>query len=200
MTTKIHIGISTCPNDTFAFHALLNRKIDTGDIQFDFELMDVEELNLRLLDGDFDVSKASFHAAILLADQLAVLSSGSALGFGVGPLLLSAKPDSRPSDVFFDEEGNSRVPVIACPGKHTTATLLYRLFEPNRGEIQQMIFSDIMPKRKNQLMTLIWLTKKIKRSMGLATRMASIETKRSMPRKKKSRRKRIRSMTQSGCT
>ena len=150
MTTKIHIGISTCPNDTFAFHALLNRKIDTGDIQFDFELMDVEELNLRLLDGDFDVSKASFHAAILLADQLAVLSSGSALGFGVGPLLLSAKPDSRPSDVFFDEEGNSRVPVIACPGKHTTATLLCRLFEPNRGEIQQMIFSDIMPKLKEQ--------------------------------------------------
>jgi len=150
MTTKIHIGISTCPNDTFAFHALLNQKIDTGDLQFEFELMDVEELNLRLLNGDFDVAKASFHAAILLADDLAVLSSGSALGFGVGPLLLSAKPNSKPSDPFYDQEGSVRSPVIACPGKHTTATLLYRLFQPDSGEIRQMIFSDIMPKLKEQ--------------------------------------------------
>lgn len=150
MTTKIQIGISTCPNDTFAFHALLNQKIDTGDFQFDFELMDVEELNVRLLAGDFDVAKASFHAAILLADEMAVLSSGSALGFGVGPLLLSAKPNSKPSDDFFDEAGNRRSPVIACPGKRTTATLLYQMFQPNCGEIRQMIFSDIMPNLKEQ--------------------------------------------------
>lgn len=148
--TKIHIGISTCPNDTFAFHALLNHKIDTGDLKFEFELMDVEELNLRLLDGDFDVAKASFHAAILLADKLAVLSSGSALGFGVGPLLLSAKSNSKPTDDFFDSAGNPRSPLVACPGKHTTATLLYRLFQPDCGEIRQMIFSDIMPKLKEQ--------------------------------------------------
>ena len=52
--TSIHIGISTCPNDTFAFHAIMNREIDLQGLEFDFELLDVQELNERLLRGDFD--------------------------------------------------------------------------------------------------------------------------------------------------
>ena len=149
MTHKIQIGISTCPNDTFAFHALLNNKIDTGDIEFDFQLLDVEELNERLIAGEFDVSKASFHAAVYLTEQLAVLSSGSALGFGVGPLLLAAAGRTDPTQKVVDKDGVSRSPKIACPGKHTTATLLYKIFYSNQGALEQMIFSDIMPQLKS---------------------------------------------------
>lgn len=145
MTTKVKIGISTCPNDTFAFHALLNNRIATDGIQFSFELLDVQELNQRLFAGDFDVAKASFHAAILLANDLAVLSSGSALGFGVGPLLLASANDTQPDGVFTDSNGAIRKPVVACPGEHTTATLLYDLFYPDCGKVQQMVFSEIMP-------------------------------------------------------
>ena len=86
--TAIHIGISTCPNDTFAFHAIMNREIDLQGLEFDFELLDVQELNERLLRGDFDVAKASFNAALFLADDLGVLPAGSALGFGVGLSLI----------------------------------------------------------------------------------------------------------------
>ena len=148
MTEKIQIGISTCPNDTFAFHALLHDKIDTGDIDFEFELLDVEELNSRLFAGDFDVAKASFHAAVYLADEMAILSSGSALGFGVGPLVLAAPGRLTPDQEYFQEDGTFLKAKIGCPGKHTTATLLYKLFFAGQGELEQMVFSEIMPKLK----------------------------------------------------
>lgn len=137
MTTPIHLGISTCPNDTFAFHALLTDRIDTRGLSFRIELMDVQELNTRLFAGDFDAAKASFHAALLLSDQMGVLPAGSALGFGVGPLLLAAQPGIRPADL-----PGARV---LCPGEHTTATLLYKLFHPQQGVVRQVVFSDIMP-------------------------------------------------------
>ncbi|QDU96718.1 1,4-dihydroxy-6-naphthoate synthase [Lignipirellula cremea] len=145
MSRPIHLGISTCPNDTFAFHGILEKKVDLRGLEFRTELLDVQELNDRLFRGDFDVAKASFHAALLLADELGVLSSGSALGFGVGPLLLSAQPDSRPEDAFVDDRGGPRSPRVLCPGRTTTAALLYQLFHPGQGRIEHVVFSEIMP-------------------------------------------------------
>ena len=143
---KIKIGISTCPNDTFAFHGLLTNRVDTAGIELEFELLDVQELNQRLMAGDFDVAKASFHAAVYQTRELAVLSSGSALGFGVGPLLLSGSHGKQPADEFHDSIGDIRDAKIGCPGENTTATLLYKLFYPHCGQLEQMVFSDIMPK------------------------------------------------------
>ena len=142
--TPIHLGISTCPNDTFVFHGILERKVDLRGLDFRIELRDVEELNRRLFAGDFDVAKASFHAALLLADKLGVLPVGSALGFGVGPLLLAADPDTHPRDPVSAGDG-SRVARVLCPGEHTTATLLYRLFHSGEGALEQVVFSEIMP-------------------------------------------------------
>ncbi|MEI6541057.1 MAG: MqnA/MqnD/SBP family protein, partial [Planctomycetota bacterium] len=94
--TRIHLGISTCPNDTFAFHGLMTHRVDWRGLTFEVELIDIQQLNDRLFAGDFDVAKTSFHAALLLADKIVILPSGSALGFGVGPLLLSARVGERP--------------------------------------------------------------------------------------------------------
>lgn len=140
----IHLGISTCPNDTFAFHGILERRVDLRDLDLRVELLDVEELNRRLFAGDFDVAKASFHTALMLTDELGVLPVGSALGFGVGPLLLAAHPETHPRDLVSTAEG-SRLARVLCPGEHTTATLLYRLFHVDEGERVQVVFSDIMP-------------------------------------------------------
>ena len=137
--TTIHLGISTCPNDTFAFHGLMTRQVDWRGLTFDVELIDIQQLNLRLFQGDFDAAKASFHAALLLADETVVLPSGSALGFGVGPLLLSAQSGETPSR---SEQ------VTLCPGEHTTATLLFKLFYPTTTQVQHVVFSDIMPMLK----------------------------------------------------
>ena len=131
----IQLAISTCPNDTFAFHALMHRLVDMQGLEFDVQLLDISQLNEGLFSGKFDVAKASFHAAVLLADQTVVLPCGSALGFGVGPLLLAAIPDTQPGD--FDS-------VTYCPGRHTTATMLFQMFY-RAAPVQHEVFSDIMP-------------------------------------------------------
>jgi 1,4-dihydroxy-6-naphthoate synthase len=141
VTQRIRLGISTCPNDTFAFHGLLTRAVDWRGLDFQVELLDVETLNERLLAGDFDVCKASFHAALLAADRVVVLPSGSALGFGVGPLLLAAEPNARPSHAG---------QLTLCPGRHTTAALLFDLFYPHTTRVEQVVFSEIMPRLESR--------------------------------------------------
>ena len=137
--TTIHLGISTCPNDTFAFHGLMTHSVDWRGMKFEIELIDIQQLNDRLFAGDFDVAKTSFHAALLLADKTVVLPSGSALGFGVGPLLLSTRAGERPE---------STEQVTLCPGQHTTAALLFQLFYPHTTQVRHVVFSDIMPDLK----------------------------------------------------
>lgn len=142
--TVIHLGISTCPNDTFAFHALLEKKIDLRGLEFRTELLDVQELNERLAAGEFDVAKASFFAALRMSDRLGVFRSGSALGFGVGPLLLAASPTGPPSDPWIDSARVQRQCRVLCPGEATTAHLLYRMFY-GAGRVEHVVFSQIMP-------------------------------------------------------
>jgi 1,4-dihydroxy-6-naphthoate synthase len=137
MNRTIRLGISPCPNDTFAFHGLLSNRVETGSLRFDIELLDIEHLNERMLRGDFDVCKVSFAAALAMADDVVVLPTGSALGFGVGPLLLASSADTRPT---FREQ------VTLCPGQHTTASLLFALFYPATTHVEQVLFSDIMPR------------------------------------------------------
>ncbi|HBV63898.1 MAG TPA: hypothetical protein DEF45_12840 [Rhodopirellula sp.] len=135
----IRLGISTCPNDTFTFHALLNRLVDWQGLEFQIDLLDIQQLNQRLFEGSFDVAKTSFHAALSLADRFCVLPSGSALGFGVGPLLLAKKSGLQPTN---DSQ------LTLCPGEHTTAKLLFDLFHPKSTQIEHCVFSDIMPRLK----------------------------------------------------
>ncbi len=141
------IGISTCPNDTFAFHGILTRKVDCRGIDFDIELMDIEELNRGLFESRFDIAKASFHAALLLSDSTVVLRCGSALGFGVGPLLLAAEPGRSP------DQPVTQPSTTLCPGQFTTATLLMKLFHADsivkkHTNLKQVVFSEIMPQLK----------------------------------------------------
>ncbi len=144
MTNRIRLGISTCPNDTFAFHGLMTRAVDWRGLDFEIELIDIQQLNERLFNAEFDVAKTSFHAAALLADKTTVLPSGSALGFGVGPLLLSAVSNSpAPAELVSSSSGAPRVTL--CPGEHTTATLLFKLFHADTAEIRHVVFSEIMP-------------------------------------------------------
>jgi len=133
----VHLAISTCPNDTFAFHGLLTRAVDWRGLDFCIDLLDIEALNARVLGGDFDVCKASFAAMLTAARDVVVLPTGSALGFGVGPLLLAADPHTAPRDA---------AQLTLCPGAHTTAALLFALFHPRSTRVEQVVFSAIMPR------------------------------------------------------
>lgn len=119
-------------------------------LDLQIELLDIQQLNDGLLAKKFDVAKASFHAAILLADETVVLPSGAALGFGVGPLLLAAADDTHP-----DRPIQDRRSVTLCPGELTTATMLFKLFyglalSSNLIEIDHCVFSEIMPALKSK--------------------------------------------------
>jgi 1,4-dihydroxy-6-naphthoate synthase len=137
MTRTIRLGISPCPNDTFAFHGLLTRVVDWRGLDFEISLLDIERLNEGLLGGAFDVCKVSFRAALDAADDVVVLPSGSALGFGVGPLLLAATPGTTPGDTR---------QLTLCPGRHTTAALLFDLFHRGTTRVEHVVFSEIMPR------------------------------------------------------
>ena len=96
-TSKIlTLGFSPCPNDTFMFDALVNGKIDTRGLSFEAKLSDIEKLNQQALNGELDITKISFGVYSRIKDAYELLTAGSALGIGVGPLLISKKEFSNP--------------------------------------------------------------------------------------------------------
>jgi 1,4-dihydroxy-6-naphthoate synthase len=129
----VKVGLSTCPNDTFAFHGLLSGAVEAPGLELELVLADVQELNEALLAGELDVAKGSFAAA--LEGGLDVLRTGAALGFGVGPIVLRSPIAARDSH-------DARV---LAPGRWTTAALLWRLFHPEAGEPEHVLFSEIVP-------------------------------------------------------
>lgn len=127
------LGFSPCPNDTFIFDALVNKRIDTEGIDFKVFMLDVETLNKKALHAELDITKLSFAALAKVQDKYDLLDSGSALGFGVGPLVISKEKD-------YVLNKNSRV---AIPGELTTAHFLFRLFYPEVILRTEMVFSEI---------------------------------------------------------
>ncbi|HEY5406733.1 MAG TPA: 1,4-dihydroxy-6-naphthoate synthase [Ginsengibacter sp.] len=121
------LGFSPCPNDTFIFDALVNNKIDTQGLQFDVRLEDVETLNELAINNQLDFTKVSYGVLHLILKNYQVLNSGSALGKGVGPLLIAK------DIISFDEVNDC---TIAIPGENTTAHLLFsQAFPDARNKI-----------------------------------------------------------------
>ncbi|MFZ9387063.1 MAG: 1,4-dihydroxy-6-naphthoate synthase [Chitinophagaceae bacterium] len=131
---KITIGFSPCPNDTFIFDALVNHRIDTGGLEFEPVLEDVETLNQWALEGKLDVTKLSYPAFFRSLDQYVLLNAGSALGKGVGPVLVK-NPDLESGDL-------SSLKVL-IPGENTTANLLLGFAYPGIRNKRPMLFSEI---------------------------------------------------------
>lgn len=130
----IRLGISPCPNDTFIFDALVNRKIDTGDLNFLVEHHDVETLNQRAIHAAFDITKLSFAAWSKLVQSYTLLESGAALGRGVGPLLVQPAISGQ-TDVASCS--------VAIPGEMTTAHFLFEQFYPKHPAKVFMPFDKI---------------------------------------------------------
>lgn len=118
----LSLGFSPCPNDTFIFDALVNGKIDTGGLQFDVHLEDVQTLNEYALSNKLNITKLSYGVLPMVLGHYALMDSGSALGKGVGPLLIANEADNVDG---IEEQ------TIAIPGKHTTAHLLFSFKYPD---------------------------------------------------------------------
>jgi 1,4-dihydroxy-6-naphthoate synthase len=138
---KLTLGFSPCPNDTFIFDALVNNKIDSGGLSFDVKLEDVQTLNGWALESKLDITKLSYGVLPLVLETYIVLNSGSALGKGVGPLLIA-------NGIYGIADVEEHV--IAIPGENTTAHLLFSLAYPNAtnkiflryDEIENFVLED----------------------------------------------------------
>ena len=131
---KLTLGFSPCPNDTFIFDAMVHNRIDTEGLSFEVIMEDVEALNHRAFQKELQVTKLSYHAFSHLVDSYALLESGSALGNGVGPILITRHQVVRDNVDDF---------LIAIPGKYTTANFLLSLAYPEAQYKKEMVFHEI---------------------------------------------------------
>ena len=132
---KITLGFSPCPNDTFIFDALVNGDLNTGGLEFEVLLEDVQTLNEWAIEGRLDVSKISYGVLNRVLPTYKVLNSGSALGMGVGPLLISKK------DLTNEDEISEMI--IAIPGENTTAHFLFKMAYPSANNKVFLRYDEI---------------------------------------------------------
>lgn len=133
---ELTLGFSPCPNDTFIFDALVNKKIDTEGFHFNVALEDVETLNQWAFEGKLDISKLSYPAFFQNTTEYGLLNAGAALGKGVGPILITNhEPGVKNKEVGLGS--------IALPGINTTANLLFSFAYPEATNKKFMLFSDI---------------------------------------------------------
>lgn len=116
------------------FDALVNGKIDCKGFQFEVHMADIEELNSITMTQEVDVSKLSYATYPLIKENYKILTAGSALGYGSGPLLVSKYK-------IFKEELSDVT--VAIPGEHTTANRLLEIAFPEIQRKKQYLFSDI---------------------------------------------------------
>lgn len=131
---ELTFGFSPCPNDTFAFHALVHGLVPTP-VPVRPVLLDIEELNRRAHDGAFHLTKLSVGAFAAVGERYRLLRAGAALGEGVGPLVVARAPMALAEA--------ARGPV-AIPGRETTAFRLLRLAAPGLGPVVEMRYDRIL--------------------------------------------------------
>jgi len=131
---KLTLGFSPCPNDTFIFDALVNGKLDTGDLEFDVVLEDIQTLNQWASEGKLDITKLSFPALFEHENVYNMLDAGAAMGKGVGPLLVARTMVSVPDVAHCS---------IAIPGINTTANFLLSFAFPMAVNKVTLLFSEI---------------------------------------------------------
>jgi 1,4-dihydroxy-6-naphthoate synthase len=137
------LGYSSCPNDTFMFHALTHGLVSVPGADFSVYMDDIEGLNRRALGESsaprLPISKVSASLSSFLLDEYVILRAGAALGRGCGPLVV-ARPDQG-----FHSLADLAGKHIAVPGLRTTAYLLLNLFAPPGLRITPLRFDRIMP-------------------------------------------------------
>lgn len=132
---SLSLGLSPCPNDTYIFHALLHG-LTPAPAAIRPHLADVEQLNALARQKKLDVTKISLGAAAQIMGDYALLSSGAALGWGCGPLVVAR--EALPPEAWCAAR-------VAVPGLLTTANLLLTLHGGFQGPRREMLFSEIMP-------------------------------------------------------
>jgi len=132
----IRVGHSPDPDDAFMFHALTTGALETPGFEFQHVLLDIETLNEKALEGEYEVSAISIHAFPEVSKRYHLMNCGASMGEGYGPMLVSKNKMTL-------EEACSKT--IAIPGEKTSAHLALKLA---CGEVDVAIvpFDEIIPR------------------------------------------------------
>lgn len=133
MNSKIQFYISSCPNDTFVSYGIVNQKVNLDGFQIEPHYFDIRQLNEIALTGQADIIKVSSALLPQVCHLYDVLTSGAALGFNCGPLLIAKSKDIKLSSST----------KIAIPGKNTTAFKLFKRYYGDSFVFVEMLFSEI---------------------------------------------------------
>ena len=109
-------------DDAYMFYGLATRKVRSKLVNFKHKLEDIQSLNRRAMNGEYELTAISYHAYPYVADKYAVMASGSSVGDGYGPMLVALHP------MDLSELKGKR---IAIPGRLTTAFLTLNIIEPD---------------------------------------------------------------------
>ncbi|HVT93790.1 MAG TPA: MqnA/MqnD/SBP family protein [Bryobacteraceae bacterium] len=120
--TEIVCAHSPDSDDAYMFYGLATKKIRSKLINFRHVLEDIQTLNQKAEQGVYELTAISYHAYPYVADKYVLMASGSSIGDGYGPMVVSLHP-------FAPEEIKGKR--IAIPGFKTTAYLALRLVEPD---------------------------------------------------------------------
>lgn len=132
----IRVGHSPDPDDAFMFHALANEHVDTGELLFTHELVDIETLNQRAFKAELELTAVSIHAYAFLRDKYKLCTCGASMGDGYGPMVVSKEKYT------VDELAGKK---IAVPGKLTSAFLSLRMCLGQDFEYVLVPFDEIIP-------------------------------------------------------
>jgi 1,4-dihydroxy-6-naphthoate synthase len=91
---KIQVGHSPDADDAFMFYALAHDKLDTGGLEFEHILRDIETLNRWAFEKKLEVTALSVHAYAHVASEYALLRHGASIGEKYGPIVVSRRPIS----------------------------------------------------------------------------------------------------------
>jgi 1,4-dihydroxy-6-naphthoate synthase len=120
--TEIVCAHSPDSDDAFMFYGLATKKVRARNLAFRHVLEDIETLNRKATEGLYELTAISYHAYPYVADKYVLLASGSSVGDGYGPMVVSVRP--MPADEIKGKK-------IAIPGIMTTAFLTLKLFQPD---------------------------------------------------------------------
>lgn len=134
MPQRITVAHSPDADDAFMFYALATGKVSDPDIDFIHVLQDIQTLNERAFQGEYEVTAVSFHAYAHLSSRYALLPHGASMGEGYGPMIVAREPLAP--EALRDRH-------IAVPGKLTTAVLALELWHP--GLAQTVVPFDQIP-------------------------------------------------------
>ncbi len=140
-TQTIRVGHSPDPDDAFMFYAITQGKIPLPGFAVEHVLEDIETLNQRAVRGELEVTAFSLHAYAYCAAHYKILASGTSMGDGYGPIVVTRDRGQSPAGTVPEW---LRGDTVAIPGRLTTAAMVLRLWA---GPVKTTIlpFDQILP-------------------------------------------------------